>query len=163
MAVSSTTRQVVEGISTIAVVLSLVLVAMEVRNSAEQTALNSAALQIATYQDLVGRISDLNLMVMSSPEWATLQGRMAAAPESITDVQSLQQVQSYVFLILRHGDMAYYQFESGFLTEERLESAVAPLRTFARNPHFLALWDARRSAFTASYQRYVDSLIAVGF
>ena len=49
-----------EIISAVAVVVSLVFVGFEIRNSTEQTEQNTRALQVSAYQDLINRIVDMN-------------------------------------------------------------------------------------------------------
>ena len=50
---------VAEIVAGVAVVASLIAVAYELRQSTDQSALNTSALEIATYQDLTKNISDL--------------------------------------------------------------------------------------------------------
>ena len=51
---------ILETVSAAAVVLSLIFVAMEIRKGTEQVEQNTRALQIMAYQNLVGRIVDIN-------------------------------------------------------------------------------------------------------
>ena len=51
---------IVEAVSVTAVILSLVFVGFEIRNSAIQVEQNTKALRIDAYQDLIARIVELN-------------------------------------------------------------------------------------------------------
>jgi hypothetical protein len=65
----------------------------------------------------------------------------------------------YFFLLFRHGDMAFHQFEQGMLTEERLKSAMAPLSGRLPLPLTLEFWERSRANFVPSCQAYVDSIL----
>ena len=49
-----------EIVSAIAVVISLDFVGFEIRNSSEQVAQNTETMQVSAYQDLNGRIVEMN-------------------------------------------------------------------------------------------------------
>ena len=53
--------------SAAAVVLSLVFVALEVRESSRQTELNTQSLQVSAYQDLIAQIADVNIVMLENP------------------------------------------------------------------------------------------------
>ena len=112
--------------SAAAVVLSLIFVGLEVRESALQTELNTQSLQVTAYQDLIAQIGAINERGMDNPEL----GQLVAATSSFNELSEIdrERVFSNLMLIARHGDMAFYQYELGMLTEERLESALGPLR-----------------------------------
>ena len=56
--------------------------------------------------------------------------------------------------------MAYYQFERKIISEERLESAVNPIRARWCSAIFgQFFWDTVKSGFVDSYQNYIDSQI----
>ncbi len=128
--------------SALAVVLSLVFVGLEVREASRQTGLNTEAIQIAAYQDLVAQISELNRLLVE-PDAASLFERLLDpggdwAEFSQTD---RRRGRSMLILILRHADMGYYQYQRGVLSEERLESALAPWLLFADRPLFRSFWE----------------------
>lgn len=146
---------IVEIVSAVAVVVSLVFVGFEIRNSSEQVEQNTQALQIAAYQDLVGRIVEINaLHITESTNTETL-----IALESPTEKQT-QLLKNFLWILFRHGDMAYFQFEKGAISEARLKSATAPLTSRLQYPEVRAHWEATKTAFVPEYQRYIDKQIA---
>ena len=60
-------RLLTDVLSAVAVVLSLVFVGLEVRESARQTALNTQSLQVSAYQELMGRVADINVLNLERP------------------------------------------------------------------------------------------------
>ena len=144
--------------SAIAVVVSLVFVGMEVRETARQTQLNTEALRLAAYQDLISQISDFN-MALLDPVSAEVYLKVSD-PEGDWDAMSpLEQNQGdrILFLLVRHADMAFYQYEEGLLSEERLASAVRPFTADLEAPIYRRFWDRVKGNFVPSFQAYIDS------
>ena len=54
--------------SAAAVVISLIFVGLEVRESARQTELNTQSLQLSAYQDLIGQIGTINVLNIQNPK-----------------------------------------------------------------------------------------------
>ena len=152
-------KPLLELASASAVVISLVFVGIEVRQGSAETALNTRATQVSAYQDLITQISEMNLLAITDPEWGILQTQIGRAPESVTDEVERMKYDMYFFLLLRHGDMAYYQFQNGMMNEERLRSAMGPVRQL-RSPLGREFWESNRAIFVPSYREYVDSLLA---
>ena len=156
-------RWAVEVVSASAVVLSLVFVGVEVRATARQTQLNTEALQVAAYQDLMAQIAQFN-EVLLDPELASLYAVMLDPNTSWSDLNVVEMTQArrIMFLIVRHADMAYYQFEKGLLPEERLVSAMRPLIADIDKPVFRAFWEDVKENFVPAFQQYVDSQVTRG-
>ncbi len=55
-------------VSALAVIISMIFVGFEVRESAKQTALNSQSIQVNTYQDLIAQIINLNKLTLQIPD-----------------------------------------------------------------------------------------------
>jgi hypothetical protein len=143
--------------SAIVVVVSLVFVGLEVRESSRQTALNTQSLQVGAYQDLMAQIMALNMLGMESPG--------ASAPLSESSLANLsppereREINRNLF-IFRYGDLAYYQYELGMLSEERLESALGILRSGICSPLLRESWLMFRENFVPSYRDFMDERIA---
>ena len=120
--------------SAVAVVLSLVFVGLEVRESGRQTALNTRSVQASAYQELIGRILDFNEANVARPELIINISR--ALFDSLPEDEQRQR-RSMVVARFRYGDLAYYQYELGMLTEERLEDN-----------------------FVSSYRQFIDDIIS---
>jgi hypothetical protein len=151
-------RRFGEIASAVAVILSLIFVGLEVRESARQTELNTQSLQVTAYQDVISQISTINLLNIEHPE-------LAQHIQSVSSISELPdgtrgQVSNYYFLLARHGDLAYYQYELGMLTEERLESALGLLNFVMCDPYYREYWGGIRDAFVAGYRDFIDARIS---
>lgn len=155
----SVANLVTQALSAAAVVLSLVFVGLEVRESARQTELNTQSLQISTYQDLIAQLGLVQLAMFEDPSLRRrLQDNSRISWANLSADQRAE-FGSLAFLLLRYGDLAFYQYEIGMLTEERLNTALGPLRglLFSR-PAFCTWWiSERQDSFTASYQELINS------
>ena len=139
------------------VILGLGLVAWELRQNTDQAVLNTRAVEVAAYQDLIAQISELNRIVLENSAFADLQLRSFAGDTSLKSAEQ-NQMTSYLWMLFRHGDMVYYQFEQGVLELERLESVINPLRNRLTLPGMNEEWVTRRPFFVPSFQMYIDSL-----
>ena len=145
-------------LSAVAVVVSLVFVGLEVRESARQTELNTQSLQVSAYQDLISQITEINARSMDKPEISLL----IAATSSFEELSEIEreQVFSAFMLVARHGDMAFYQYELGMLTAERLESALGVLNNAVCRSVFRQFWAFSSHNFVVSYREFVDAKIS---
>lgn len=145
---------VLEIISAVAVVVSLVFVGLEIRNGNEQTEQNTRALRLSAYQDLITRIVDVNLIGIE--ESTTIESLVAI--ESPTD-KEIEKLSSFLWILFRHGDMAYFQYENGSIGEERMLSAMAPLLARLQYPSVARRWNEVKPAFVPAYSAFIDGRI----
>lgn len=148
------TSEIIEIVSAIAVVVSLVFVGVEIKNSSKQTEQNTQALQIAAYQDLIGRIVEINSIGIEAS--ATIES--LASSNSRTS-QEDEKLNAFLWMIFRHGDMAFFQFESNAISEERMRSAMAPLLFRLNNPNVVERWKQINMVFVPSYRNYINNQI----
>lgn len=150
-------RHKLELVSALAVVLSLVFVGIEVRETARQTRLSTEALQVAAYQDLVAQIAQFNAVLLD-PELAAVYAVMVDPDATWSDLDLVQATQArrILFLIVRHADMAFYQFEKGLLPEERLTSALRPFLADINKPIYREFWEEAKVNFVRSFREYID-------
>ncbi len=149
-------KNLLEGIGMVAIIASLIFVGIETRNSTQQAILTNRALEIAAYQELMDNIAELNMVQMQDPELAGLMFKARRTPEELTDIEKFRMDRFY-FLKLRHGDIAFFQYERGAIDEARLRSALEILGLTI--PEMRAFWQTSRENFVVSYRHYIDSLI----
>ena len=142
---------ILEIVSAVAVVISLIFVGLEIRNSSEQTEQNTKALQISAYQDLISRIVEVNAIGIT--ESLTVESLIEIQDPSSKDRDKLN---SILWILFRHGDMAYFQYENGSISEERMLSAMAPLVLRLRYPVVVARWNESKDVFISGYRDYID-------
>ncbi len=78
------------------------------------------------------------------------------SPEELTELERFQMSRVY-FLRLRHGDIAFFQYERGAIDESRLRSALHILRL--GSPEMKAFWKSNKNNFVEAYRVYIDDLI----
>ncbi len=149
-------------VSAAAVAISLVFVGLEVRETARQTQLNTEASQVAAYQDLISQIADFNTTRLD-PEIAAVCMKSSDRDGDWSKLTPLEQNQSdrLLFLLVRHADMEFYQFEKGLLPEERLASALRPFLGDIEAPIHRRFWGNVKGNFVQSFRDYIDAQIAL--
>lgn len=151
-------KELLEGIGILAIIGSLIFVGMETRDSSRQTELNTRAVEIAAYQQLMSNIAAVNAQSITSEEVAGIFAAMREQPES--DIAS-RRISSAFFQYLRHGDTAFFMYERGVIDEARLQSSLRPLPLATKTG--LSFWEENKFNFVPAYQDYIDALIDDGF
>ncbi len=130
-------------------------VGIETRNGTRQAALNTRALEIAAYQELMSNIDEINALSLQSESTAAVMSRIWPDESQDPDVFRANRA---LYILFRHGDLAFFMYERGAIDESRLLSALAilPIQTQVGRD----FWAARNGSFTESYKEYVDRMIA---
>lgn len=150
-------KDLTEGIGILAIVASLIFVGLETRNGAIQTELNTRAIEISAYQDLIDNISTMNALTIESEYVASLMHRSLTNGEELTELEKFRLSRAF-YLRFRHGDMAYFQYERGAIDEDRLRSVLKPLNL--GDPRVRLFWNQNQDNFTRAYAEYLNALIA---
>jgi len=143
--------------SAAAVVLTLLFVGLEVREATRQTALNTQSNQVAAYQDLISQITQFNQLLLD-PQVAAVFERMTDPDGNWAEFSAVErrQARSLLYILVRHADMAFYQFERGMLPEERLHSALRPLLSDMDKPIYRAFWEEASANQVPAFREYVE-------
>jgi len=145
-----------EIIGALAVVISLGVVAYQLDQSNVQQELNTNALEITAYQDLVRSFSDLQSHIVGDGEFSELLVR-GRSPSSELSESERSRIISYYGMVIRHGDMAYFQYERGTITEDQLDSMLAYVfNSFENNPLARGLWANIGDVLNPNYVAYVN-------
>ncbi len=150
---------IAEILSAVAVVASLVFVGLQVRQGAEETALNTRAIQTSAYQDLIGQISVLNTLSIENPEFAELRARVIVEGEAPKTVQEVEQMRAFFVLAFRHGDSAFRQYENGLIDEPSLLSVLGPIRVYLPTEVGRETWEGF-NALNPQYRSYVNEMMS---
>ena len=153
---------VAEIVGGIAVVLSLIFVGLQIKQSSEETALNTRALQATAYQNLIAQIESMNTLIIQDSEFADLYNRMLNR-ESPTNRVERQRIVTFITLSIRHGDLAFKQYQNELIDKESLDSVLTPLIVFLQlmepaKPR----WEQLRPALNRDYVSYVDKQVKLG-
>ena len=92
---------VAEIISAFAVVAGLIFVGLEIRQSTDQAALNTRALEVAAYQDLIGQIIDINRDVINDAKLMDIIQRGQANEIDPSDQVGSGRFNRYLIIISR--------------------------------------------------------------
>lgn len=149
-------KDLLEGIGFIAIIASLVFVGIESRNSTHQAFLNTQALEIAAYQELMDNIAEMNILIIQDPEVAAFMHKVYSTSEELTELEQFRFSRA-AYLRFRHGDMAFFQYQRGAIDEARLRSSLEVLNL--SNPRVRAFWEQVKRNFVGSYRAYIDQLI----
>ena len=152
---------VAEIIGGIAIVISLGIVAFELDQSTEQAALNTSALEIASYQDLIKNITELNEAVIDSPLLMSAINKSQFDPESMTDEERTAAYIYYISLF-RHGDSAYFQYKRGAIDRERLDSILSIMTFRLQHPFVKDFSESQKTVFVSEYQKFIDNYSVAG-
>ena len=154
-------RAFAEVASAAAVALTLVFVGLQLREASRQTSLNTRSIRVSAYQDLNAQISHFNELLLD-PVLAGVFERMTDpnADWSTFNPIERRQARSLLYIRFRHADMAFYQFNSGMLAEDRLESALRPLLSDIDKPVFRTFWEEVGPFQVPAFRDYLDRRIA---
>ena len=152
-------KEVAELIGIAAIVASLVFVGIETRNSAVQAELNTQALEISAYQELIGNINRQNDFMIENPELRVVWRKVISGSTEEISRDDHAQAGLFLFTRFRHGDMAYFQYERGAIDEERMKSAIAPLISLLEYEYVRGWWSRSQVNFVASYREFIDRMI----
>ncbi len=151
---------VAEVVGALAVVVSLGIVTFELNQSTRQQELNTNALEIAAYQELINIIIEINSNVVSNPDLRMAELGALSNPSSLTEDQR-RILSAHYINIIRHGDMAYFQFQRGTLDEFRLRSVLGILiATLSSSTIAYERWDQAKPVLDPSFVAYIENQLA---
>jgi hypothetical protein len=143
--------QTITILANIGVVAGIVFLAIEIQQ-------NTRSLEMNAYQDLIGQINDFASAIRDDPDVNILAN--SDMPLAELSAEDRQRVTAHFYLVARHGDLAYYQYEQGALSRERLDSVLGPLNNRLCNPLFRESWPNMRHNFIGEYRDYVDTNVS---
>lgn len=142
-----------EVITNVTVLAGLIFVAYELHQ-------NTVSQGMTAYQDLIGRVTDLNRMAIENPGLARVRDEVLDGRLSELSDEDRRMWTSYQWMLFRHGDMAYFQYEIGALDETRMRSAMGILIDLLRySPDARKRWKEASRNFVPAYREYIDKVI----
>ena len=152
-------KDLFEAVGLFSVIGSLIFVGVETRNNADQAAINTRAIEIASYQELTNNIINSNLMQIGDPELLGITMKAAIDPDALSEIERRKY---FVWVIsrFRHADMAFFQFERGVIDENRMRSVFSPLVPVLQNPLARNMWESIQGNFVESFRKYMNEYIS---
>lgn len=148
---------IAEIIGGLAIVASLLFVGLQVRLTAQETALNTRQMQAMVYQELQRQIIERNVLNATDPESIRLlRKRVSGEPLDEVDRLQLLELNRARF---RAGNSAYLQFENGIITKEQLESVLSPMIANINYDETIRQSWENEVTVTESFRNYIDSVI----
>ena len=137
-------------ISGVAVLVSLIYLALQVRQAEK----NQRAI---VQQERVSRSSD-QLFRLADPVLARAWLKGLKSVDDLTDEEAFQ-FTVITTAMLRSVEDAYFQHKLGLLDPGSLNNQVSPLRGVLTTASGAALWKSLRRNYDESFAKYVDSLV----
>ncbi|MCL2450612.1 MAG: hypothetical protein FWD17_16820 [Polyangiaceae bacterium] len=138
-------------VSGIAVLISLVYLALQVR----QTERNQ---QISIRHSRVSRIVELHV-ALADPAVADAWLHGSGSPEAVTRTE-LSQFINLCRALFFHFEDSFYQREEGLLNDDAFETVDAGARLIARSPGVRAAWKVQRANFGGRFLAFMDRVVA---
>ncbi len=135
-------------VSAIAVVISLVYLALQVRQ-------NTASLRSEAYGRALDRISEMQGRFSSDPVFAGLWARASADVGSLTPAERIRAMWA-LYEVFGAFEFMYLQHSVGALPEEVWQRWSRTIAWWFSNPGIAAMWCARPAPFTQSFTAYVE-------
>jgi hypothetical protein len=101
--------------------------------------LNTRAIEVSAYQDLISQLNDLNSLLINNNELREFLYRIENGETPADNERQL--FFSYVSSTARHADVAYFQFQSGLLNQQRMAGMIRQrLVTLERGEEAKRIW-----------------------
>ena len=145
------TALIIEIIGGIAIIISLIFVGIQLRESSKATRSATAA---STVSEVTSFYSNLG----NSTEGSRIFYEFMIRPDSLSATERFQAMMN------SHGVMltiqnSYYLVEEGTLDEKIKESLVASIIAVKDNPGFKLYWKTRKDLFFPEFQIYVEKIM----
>ena len=138
-----------EMISGVAVVISLVYLAIQVRKNTETE-------RTSTYQAVVSDFGSLNRTMSSTPDLSILYVK---AMENFGDLDASEKarVSQLFFATFHYFENMYYQHRKGYLEEDVWLGWKRLMLTYYSRPGFRSWWSIRRDVYSRSFGTFLET------
>ena len=147
-----TIARIAEIVSSIAVVVSLIYVGMQVRQ-------NTRALRATTYNAVTANSISILSAMDSHPEYTEFLVRVQADPAAATPAE---QMRFHLSMLsgFRHWDNLYYQYRNGMLEAEMWSSYDHTMTAWLEIPSWRDWFARNAGCFSASLQALIRQRLA---
>ncbi len=147
-----TITPIAEIIGSIAVVVSLIYVSVQVRQ-------NTCALRATTYNAVTSNSIAILSPMFSHPEFAEFLVRVQSHPGMATPAEKLR-FHVCMLSAFRHWDNLYYQFRNGMLEPEMWESYDCTMTGWLTNPAWRDWFVGNAACFSKNLRTLLQQRIA---
>ena len=146
------TALIVEIIGGIVIIISLLFVGLQLKESAKAT---RSATAVATVSELTSWYSNLG----NSEQGSYVFWNFMTNPDSITPVERFQAIMNLHGILLTWQN-SYYLVKEGTLDKRVQESLLEIINGVKNNPGFQVFWQSRKAIFLKEFQKYVEEIMA---
>ena len=140
--------------------VSLIFVGHQIQQSNAQAALNTTALQVTAYQQLIDGISEFNTQTIQNEELRSAGTKIQAGVDSKElNPEEQEIISAFLYLAYRNGDLAHFQYQKEIIDENRLRSGMGLLINYLAIPTVRRHWDQDKVGFVTDYRECIDDLI----
>jgi len=144
-----TVQVIAEAIGALAVMLSVVYLAIQVKR-------NTSATYSQTYQAATSSFAEMAAIVGASKETARVFTLGMSDPGEL-DESEYSQFAYLAISLLRRFENIYFQHQSGMINDDFWTGHSDNLLWFYHQPGFQKMWQERRYAFSEGFREFVDS------
>lgn len=138
-----------ELISSVAVLISLIYLGVQIRKSTE-------AARTSTYHSIVAAFGSMNQSMANSPDLSLLYVSALEDFEALSPAERAR-ISQLFFSSFRYFENMFYQRERGYLEEDVWVGWERLMVTYFRRPGFQSWWGMRREAFSRAFVEYLES------
>ena len=138
----------VTTLTNLAVIASLIFLALEIRQNNEMMVLEAR-------QGISAARNDIVLTNMTNPSLIAARGK-ALRGETLTE-QEQTQILLYFFTVFRNWQDQFLSYQAGVITDSHMESEAKTWRsTIQRAPYIDAEWQRQRETLTAEFVAFME-------
>jgi len=136
-----------EIISSIAVIISLIYLAIQIRQ-------NTDAERTTTYQSIVSDFGALNISMASTPELSDMFVRGLEDFNQFKPAERARISQAF-FQCFRYFENMFYQHHRGYLDEEIWTGWKRLILTYYSRPGFQTWWEFRKDVYSEPFVKFL--------
>ena len=145
-----------EFVSSIAVVASLIYLALQIRLDSKQTALQTKAIHATAFQNLIDHHSSIQTNIINNPELRNAVMMAREKPDEI-DAESLLLYRMFVTQQLRSFHNAYHLLESGLIDQDQWKTLESNIKRVVTGRHFEEHWNnSAKSDYPEGFRDEID-------
>jgi len=141
-------------VAALGIMLSLIFVGIQMRQSTEQAKRVEAATRVAAMREAHGNLANWYMHTSQHQHLTSLIGKALNEFDTLSDDEMAQYITSGMAL-LSYAQNAFYEWHSGDLPDEQWKSWHAALQ-FLATPGGQKLWAMRRHGFADLFTDYVE-------
>ena len=137
-----------EFIGAVAVVVTLVYLAAQIRQNTKQLASSSL-------QALADRAENRMLLIASNPGFAEVVAKFQSDPQSLTEIEETQ-LRGWLGAWVTDLEDSYRQFKMGSLSASTLDARVRFFRNLYQVPLIKKVWDENREFTEPEFAAWIE-------